>query len=64
MDRKQFIKSSGRWILLSAMGIFSGYLVVNHKIGENEDCRLPGCSNCSKLKGCGLQQAEKFRQDG
>jgi hypothetical protein len=65
MNRKDFFKQSGRWVILSGIGLFGAYLASNQKIVTPENCSLaPQCKNCSKYAQCTLPQANKVKSDG
>lgn len=65
MNRKDFFKHGGRWIILSGIGVFSAFLAANQKIVTPENCSVaPQCKNCGKYAQCELPQANKERKDG
>ncbi|HPF51374.1 MAG TPA: hypothetical protein PK335_07345 [Draconibacterium sp.] len=60
MNRKKFIQSGGRFLLLGGLATISGYLVWNRKVTTT--CSVsPACSNCGKFESCQLPQAEEVR---
>jgi hypothetical protein len=60
MNRKNFIKTTGRILILSGMAVSTGYLIVNNKVDTT--CSVaPTCSKCGKLKGCDLPQAKEVK---
>lgn len=65
MNRKDFIKQSGRWVILSVIGLFGAYLATNQKIVMPENCSVAlQCKNCGKFAQCTLPQANKVKSDG
>jgi hypothetical protein len=65
MNRKEFIRNSGRWVILGAIGIFTAYLATNKRIVKESECKVStGCNNCNKFTKCSLPQADKQRNDG
>ena len=65
MNRKDFFKQSGRWVILSGIGLFGVYLTSNQKIVTPENCSVaPQCKNCGKYAQCTLPQAKKVKSDG
>lgn len=65
MNRKDFFKYTGRWVILSGLGLVSGYLAYNKKIVTPENCSVaPQCKNCGSFNQCLLPQANKERNNG
>lgn len=65
MNRKDFFKQGGRWVILSGIGLLSVFLASNQKIVTPENCSVaPQCKNCGKYAQCVLPQADKERKDG
>lgn len=65
MNRKEFIKTGGRILLLGGFAIFSGYLFVTKRISKTKVCPInDNCSNCNKFTACELPQATKTKTDG
>jgi len=65
MNRKDFFKQGGRWIILSGIGLFSAFLAFNQKIVTPENCSVaPQCKNCGKYAQCTLPQANKEKGNG
>jgi len=61
MKRKEFIKTTGRLLLLGGITTSAGYLVVNKKVTAS--CAVsPTCENCGKFQKCELPQAEEVRK--
>lgn len=60
MNRKKFIQSGGRLLLLGGLATISGFLVYNKKVTTS--CSVsPACSNCGIFGSCSLPQAEEVR---
>jgi len=65
MNRKDFFKHGGRWVILSGIGILSTFLALNQKIVTPGNCSVaPQCKNCGKLSQCILPQANKEKNNG
>ncbi|NOY95264.1 MAG: hypothetical protein GXO81_02590 [Chlorobi bacterium] len=65
MDRKEFIHSSGRWLLLAIIGLVTGFLALNKRIEKDPECVvLPVCRGCNQFSKCTLPQADKQRGNG
>ncbi len=65
MNRKDFFRHSGRWAILTAIGMLSTFLAYNEKIDTPENCSGASlCKNCGKFVQCELPQANKQRRDG
>jgi hypothetical protein len=64
MDRKEFIRTSGRWMILSLITAFSAGLIVKRQISHGNACNISDpCSQCGSLSACNLPKALKFRKD-
>ncbi|WP_321995322.1 hypothetical protein [Draconibacterium orientale] len=51
MKRKEFIRTTGRLLLLGGITASAGYLVVNKKVSAA--CSVsPTCKNCGKVSAC------------
>ncbi len=62
MNRREFINSFFRYILLIVISLFSGYLLFKTK--SEESCKLNFfCKSCQLNKKCNLEQAKKYRND-
>ena len=60
MNRKEFFMQSGRWIILSGIGLVTTILALDHKIVLAEDCRETApCKYCGKNKQCNLPKAKQ-----
>lgn len=65
MNRKQFIASAGRLVILSVMTALVAMFASRKQVGTVETCGLSGaCKQCGKLKNCSLPGAEKERNHG
>jgi len=65
MNRKDFFKQGGRWVILSGIGLLSVFLASNQKIVTPDNCSVaPQCKSCGKYAQCELPQADKERKDG
>ncbi len=60
MNRKKFIQTGGRLLLLGGIAASTGYLVVNKKV--TTACSVsPVCENCGKFSKCELPQAKEVK---
>lgn len=60
MNRKEFIKTTGRILILGGITASTGYLVLNKKV--KAICSVsPTCENCTKLQKCELPQADEAK---
>jgi hypothetical protein len=60
MNRKEFLKTGGRILILSGMAATTGYLVVNQKVDTT--CSVsPACQKCGQFVKCDLPQAIETR---
>jgi len=51
MKRKEFIRTTGRLLLLGGITASTGYLFVNKKVSAS--CSVsPTCKNCGKVSAC------------
>nr|WP_319997380.1 hypothetical protein [uncultured Draconibacterium sp.] len=51
MKRKEFIRTTGRLLLLGGITASTGYLFVNKKVSAA--CSVsPTCKNCGKVSAC------------
>jgi len=65
MNRKDFFKCGGRWVILSGIGVFSTCLAYNNKIETPDKCKVaPQCDNCARFVHCKFPQAYKEKRDG
>jgi hypothetical protein len=66
MDRKEFIRSSARWMIFGALVVLAGALAKRNRISTKKDaCRFSSglCTDCASLSSCSLPEAVKFRND-
>jgi len=66
MDRKEFIRNSGRWMILGALVVFTGGLATRNRISAKGDaCRITSgrCRGCAILTSCNLPDAVKYRNN-
>lgn len=64
MDRNEFIKTSGRWLIFGILAVITGSLAIKKKISVNEDvCDISKgpCSDCAALASCSLPAAVKTK---
>ncbi|SHF68922.1 hypothetical protein SAMN05444274_107195 [Mariniphaga anaerophila] len=60
MDRKEFLKTGGRILILGGMAATTGYLVVRKKVDAT--CSVsPACQRCGKFAKCELPQAKEVK---
>jgi hypothetical protein len=64
MERKEFIRTSGRWLIFGFLAFATGSLALKKKISVKEDaCSiLKGpCNDCAVLATCTLPGAVKIK---
>lgn len=62
MNRKEFLKTGGRILILSGMAATTGYLVVNQKVDTS--CSVsPACQKCGQFAKCELPQAVETKKN-
>jgi len=60
MNRKKFIQTGGRLLILGGLGASSAYLVMNNKVTAS--CSVsPTCKACGEFGTCQLERAEEVR---
>jgi len=60
MDRKDFLKTSGRLLLLGGITTSAGYLVLNKQVAAT--CSIsPTCKDCGKLSDCETPEVKEDR---
>ncbi|NQU86742.1 MAG: hypothetical protein HQ541_13370 [Mariniphaga sp.] len=65
MKRREFVKNSGRWLILGGIGAIVIYFSVNNRIASASECTIsPVCNSCNRFAKCALPQAEKQKEDG
>ena len=61
MNRKEFFKTGGRFLLLGGLTATVGYLVVNKKVSAN--CTVsPTCNNCGIYTNCVAPEVKDERE--
>jgi positive regulator of sigma E activity len=60
MNRKDFIKTTGRFFILGGMAAATGYLVVNQQV-ESSCPVSSACQKCGQFSECELQEARKLK---
>ena len=51
MNRKEFIKTTGRLLILGGIATSVGYLIINKKVTAS--CSVsPTCKTCGKISNC------------
>jgi len=62
MNRKDFIKTTGRLLILGGMVTSAVYLVANNKV--TAACSVsPTCKNCGKVSACINPEVKKERTE-
>jgi hypothetical protein len=61
MNRKEFIITGSRMLILAGMAATTGYLVVNNKI-DTTCSKSAACTKCGEFSGCELPLAQDTRQ--
>jgi positive regulator of sigma E activity len=62
MNRKEFLKTGGRILILGAMAATTGYLVVNQKVDAT--CSVSSaCQKCGQFAKCELPQAIETKKN-
>lgn len=60
MDRKEFLKTGGRLLLLGGITASAGYLVLNKQVKAS--CEVSStCKDCLKLTDCEKPEVKKER---
>jgi len=60
MNRKEFIRSGGRVLILGGMAVSTGYLFAKRKVDLT--CTTSStCKECSELSACKLPQAKELK---
>ncbi len=64
-NRREFLKTSARTILLGGLVLGSGYLIFKEKPKNAEACNFDfACKNCKRLSACNLPEARTQLQTG
>jgi hypothetical protein len=62
MERREFMRKGGRFLLLGGMAAGSAYLVINGQVEKSATCKIAShCKGCSKLSACSDDQATDYR---
>jgi len=62
-DRRQFIKTLGRGVILTGLAGLSGALLLREDHGDARACDFDFiCNNCGKRKTCRLPEAKEFQE--
>lgn len=62
MNRKKFIETGGRLLMLGGLAAASGYLVLNRKVTTT--CSIsPTCQNCGKVSACINPEVKNLREE-
>ncbi|HOI49154.1 MAG TPA: hypothetical protein PK167_07610 [Prolixibacteraceae bacterium] len=65
MERRDFFRNSGRWLILAGMALTTGLLVVNRRVQHGPACKIAeNCRNCGRWESCGEPQAKNQRENG
>lgn len=60
MDRKEFLKTGGRLMLLGGIAASTGYLFLNNRVDAK--CTVSStCVNCGKFSKCELPQVKEVK---
>jgi hypothetical protein len=64
MDRKEFIRISGRWMILSLVVVFGAGLIIKRRVSTGSTCNISDpCSKCGSLSSCNLPKAVKYKKN-
>jgi hypothetical protein len=66
MERKEFIRASGRWLIFGILAVVTGNLILKKKIsGSKNTCSISKgpCRECAVLATCTLPEAVKIRNN-
>lgn len=62
-NRREFLKTSVRTILLGGLVLGSGYLIFREKPENADTCNFDfACKNCKRLSACTLPEATAQKQ--
>jgi hypothetical protein len=65
MNRKEFIRISGRLLMLGLLGITSGTIFYRHQVRSGNGCNIADhCRHCRSLAICTLPEALKYKKNG
>ncbi|HZH74175.1 MAG TPA: hypothetical protein VFD91_16890 [Mariniphaga sp.] len=60
MNRKEFIRSGGRVLILGGMALSTGYLFARKKV-DLTCSSSSACKECSELSACKLPKAKELK---
>lgn len=66
MERKEFIRTSGRWLIFGVLAVVTGGLILKKKISVNKSaCSISEgpCRECAVLATCTLPEAVKIKNN-
>ncbi|KPK82559.1 MAG: hypothetical protein AMS27_14450 [Bacteroides sp. SM23_62_1] len=64
MNRKDFIRVSGRWMMFGLLAMTAGVLLNRKQVGSKNACRVGNyCGQCKILAGCSLPKALKYKEN-
>jgi hypothetical protein len=64
-NRREFIKTSARTVLLGGLVLGSGYLIFREKPGNTDACNFDfACKSCKRLTSCNLPETKTQKQTG
>ena len=62
-DRREFIKTLSRGLIVSGLAVISGVLIFRDKNGKNDQCNFDFvCKNCKKINSCTLPEASDYKK--
>jgi hypothetical protein len=63
INRRDFIKTSTRGLILGGLTLMTGVLLFREESQGEDRCNFDFvCGNCSKLKGCKLPEATDYKK--
>lgn len=62
-SRRDFFRKAGQLTFLSVLVGGSAYLLGNNRVQLDNCADNEFCRSCSKLSGCSLDKAKKYRED-
>jgi hypothetical protein len=64
MNRNEFIRTSGRLVILGLIGVFTGGMIYRQRITLKKSCGLNvPCSHCRYVATCNLPEAVNDREN-
>ncbi len=62
-DRREFIKTFSRGLILSGLAVISGVLIFRDNKGGNDQCNFDFvCKKCKNLNSCSLPEATDYKK--